>query len=86
MHFHLMQDMASDARSPVCQRYAVISEGEGRRVVVCGGDAREKTVYISMSNSITIQVYNSRVSRESAQFLLKYQGENHSLLCNNYEC
>ena len=69
-----------------CTVYAVISErltGRTRNVTLCGTIARERNVYVSMTNSIDIAlVHHTQIvendiqedEEDSPAFLLKYRG------------
>ncbi len=83
-----------------CTVYAVISErlvGRTRNVTVCGTIARERNVYLSMTNSIDIALVhtvhpntvptpeqlldNEPEEDTSPAFLLKYRGELMQQIC-----
>ena len=59
-----------------CHKYAVIKEkGSIRETVVCGGESREQSVYISAGNTIEIQLMRYNTPKKEAFFLLKYEGK-----------
>ena len=53
----------------------MIKEGDldGKGSIICGGDVREKAVYISDSHQLRIEIFTIEDSTK-AHFLLKYQG------------
>ena len=60
-----------------CKKYATIKETEAtRETVVCGGEEREKVVFISAGSTveITMQSFTSLKRKDTAHFLLKYEG------------
>ena len=58
-----------------CDVYATIREpSSGRTVDVCGGQSREKGVFITTSNTIEIYM-NDKMADGSRYFLLKYHGK-----------
>lgn len=62
-----------------CQQYVRIEEKDvARSTIVCGGERREKNVYISVTNEVQIQVMNRRTIGQPHYFLLKYNGKNSS--------
>ena len=80
------REMAADARASVCRKYAIIREhaGSGNDITpqrsgvnICGGDRRQKNVYMSKSNSLTVQLFTPQSGNQAGHFLIKYQGELH---------
>jgi len=85
---------AADSLSTRCMRYALISEGDRDQrlsvdgqpykeaAVVCGGiDIREKSVYLSETETVRLEVYGHRTTNDGdatlhdiGQFLFKYNG------------
>ncbi len=65
------------AQYPVyCQQYAKIEEKSIQRsTIVCGGDRREKNIYISLTNEVEIQVMNRRAMGRPQYFMFKYNGK-----------
>ena len=58
-----------------CQQYARIEEKDvARSTIVCGGERREKNVYISVTNEVEVHVMNRRTIGQHQYFLLKYNG------------
>ncbi len=58
-----------------CHKYAVIKErASARETVVCGGEQREKVVYISAGNVVEITITSYSSPKKAAHFLLKYEG------------
>ena len=69
--------LPSDERdsATVCQVYAIINErAASTDVTVCGGDRRQRMVYLSESNSIEIKVMTITDDERHGHFLLKYEG------------
>ena len=57
-------------------RYAVIKEiASSRDRPVCGGIARKRNVYLSVSNSVEVHIVSPEVFSRRGQFLLYYEGE-----------
>lgn len=46
-----------------------------RSVVVCNGDPEHKHVYVSDSNTYTVEIQTSDNQDVPSRFLLKYEGE-----------
>ena len=71
-----VKEQLSETRMPMCQRYAIIREGgmQTQGSVVCGGDLREKTVYLSKDNVLQLDVYGSANDAQARHFIIKYQG------------
>ena len=62
-----------------CQQYARIEEKDvARSTIVCGGERREKNVYISVTNEVEVHVMNRRTFGQQHYFILKYNGKNYS--------
>ncbi len=60
-----------------CKKYALITETDAtRQTVVCGGENREKVVFISAGSTvqIVIESFTSLKKKDAAFFLLKYEG------------
>ncbi len=58
-----------------CQQYARLEERDASRsTIVCGGEARVKHVYISVTHEVEIHVMNRRMQGKSQYFLLHYKG------------
>ena len=75
-------DFNSHPRGPsrVCTVYATIRELDGRRsVTVCGGEQRQKTVYVSLESSVEIRIINSQP--EIVNFLIRFDGMPTCLKC-----
>ncbi len=71
----LSSSMTSMDNRDVCQVYAIINEKSvGADVTVCGGEQRQKCVYISETNSVKIQIMNI-FDAELVHFLIKYEGK-----------
>ena len=63
---------AFDIEATVCSEYAVIHEVESEwKTMVCGGNTRQKDVYLSKTNTLRIEITNTG----NKYFLLKYEGE-----------
>ena len=61
--------------SSFCTQYAIVEEESvGRSTVICGGDTREKHVYLSSSNEISIQI-TGRKTNPVNHFIIKYEGK-----------
>lgn len=60
--------------SPICQKYADVSE-PGREHVVCGTEQRDKIVYTSVGQEVTVKVDRSMSPKKSGVFLLHFQGK-----------
>ncbi len=71
---------ASDATSGVpsskiCRVYATIREATNTRsITVCGGNARVRHVYTSVTNQIELRMLNSKTPHDPLYFLFKYEG------------
>jgi len=70
----------------VCTMYAVVREtgtDSSTDITVCGGERREKAVYLSEKNVLVIEITNTNLLMERPYFVLKYEGKNHivSLTC-----
>ncbi len=64
-----------------CHEYAMIKETEvPRTTTICGGEVRQKTVYISSTNRIEVHIVYRKTSRNGEHFLLKYEGESSGAL------
>ncbi len=66
--------------SNFCHRYAIIEESNdgSKDITSCTQDrhkARERHVYESSSNSVTVTLYTPSVGEDSIHFLLRYDGE-----------
>lgn len=60
----------------VCQVYAMITEvAASTDITVCGGEQRQRMVYLSETNSIDIQVVTITDEDHHGHFLLKYEGK-----------
>ncbi len=58
-----------------CHKYALIKEhASARETVVCGGEQREKNVYMSVGNVVEIEITSYPSPQKAAHFLLKYEG------------
>ncbi len=58
------------------QVYAKIRElGIVSEITVCGGQSRERGVYVSETNEIDIMMLTSRDETNPIYFVLKYEGE-----------
>ncbi len=58
-----------------CHKYAVIKEREAtRETVVCGGEKRERNVYMSTTRTLEVHVMRYTSPKKSAFFVLKYEG------------
>ncbi len=69
-----------------CQQYARIEEKDvARSTIVCGGERREKNVYISVTHEVEVHIMNRRSSAQQHYFLLKYSGE-YNLLSSLSSC
>lgn len=67
--------------SPICQKYADVSE-PGREHVVCGTEQRDKVVYTSVGQEVTVKVDRSMSPKKSGVFLLHFQGKSAFQTCN----
>ena len=72
-------DFAVATRYPearnTCHVYAKIREsGISSDVTVCGGQTRERSVYLSEGSKVEITVITFKVKNEPIHFLLKYEG------------
>ena len=68
------EDTASS--SLYCHKYAIIQEGDQlQQTTVCGSRHRERVVFLSKTNKVTITVSRSNGDENAAQFILKYQGK-----------
>ena len=59
--------------SHVCIRYAYI--GEERSTTICAGNQRTKTVYVSETNTVKVEMIPNQINDLSASFLLSYSGK-----------
>ena len=67
-----------------CQQYARIEEKDvARSTIVCGGERREKNVYISVTNEVEVHVMNRRTIGQQHYFILKYNGKSYSFLSSD---
>ena len=59
-----------------CRVYATVREqGVARSVTVCGGQARYKHIYTSITNMIEIRIVGQDSTQSQQHFLLEYRGE-----------
>ena len=75
--FNIVPPRNSERESgTVCQVYAIINEkSSSTDVTVCGGDQRQRMVYLSEANSIDIQVMTITDEAQHGHFLLRYEGK-----------
>ena len=60
----------------LCYKYATIREPQtSRETVVCGGEERERVVYISVTNKVQVEIAKYISPKKDSHFLLKYKGE-----------
>ena len=78
-HLGKSQDNKKGGHYPVyCQQSAKIEEKSIQRsTIVCGGDRREKNIYISLTNKVEIQVMNRKAMGRPQYFMFRYNGESH---------
>ncbi len=63
-------------RPDVCYEYALIKEkGSMKRVTVCGGEKREAHLYISQTNTVTVEVVSQAILKSLGPFLIKYHSK-----------
>ena len=62
--------------SHVCVRYGNLRETTKGSidVTICGGEKRERLVYMSEGNSLMVEVMNTNLLQERPYFILKYEG------------
>lgn len=59
-----------------CHKYAEIRERPNtRETVVCGGESRNKNIFVSSSNKLEIRLQRYASPKKSAYFLLKFEGK-----------
>ena len=59
----------------ICYKYAVIKErNKKKNTTVCGGQERERSMYLSDTNSVHIEVAAGRRGGNFGYFLLHYEG------------
>ncbi len=69
-------DAEADGRSKTCRVYAILRESNGARsATLCGGEARERTAYVTLANSVEIRVITGQSAKHVVSFMLRYQGE-----------
>ena len=57
-----------ETKPPICLRYAVIREGSQTGSVVCGGEIKERLVYLSSTNVVHMEALGRKDSPDSTQF------------------
>ena len=76
-NFARYTDPEADSHSDVCYEIAEIVEGsERRRVTLCDSMGRETSIYVSKTNSLTLQLVSGPTLKSLGSFLFKYEGEN----------
>ena len=55
-----------------CRRYGKIKEADAEEVPICGSRTRQRTVYYSIGNQLTL--YLSRSDLKAPQFIITFQG------------
>ncbi len=80
-HLGKSQHNQESVHYPVyCQQYAKIEEKSIQRsTIVCGGDRREKNIYISLTNEVEIQIMNRKAMGRPQYFMLRYKGRTHNI-------
>ena len=63
----------SPQHSGICHIYARIREGSSSSITLCGGEAREKIVYVSEGHEVEIEVTNPRSAPDPAFYIIKYE-------------
>ena len=61
-------------RGSFCRRLAIIREN-GKQTSICGGNLRERNVYISEGNELQVEIVRGRSDEDLPSFLLHYQGQ-----------
>ena len=75
-NFARYRDPAINSQPDVCYEIAEIVEGsERRRVTLCDSVGRETSIYISRTNSLTLQLVSGPTLTSLGKYMFKYQGE-----------
>ena len=65
-------------RQDTCYDLAVVLEEPVKKTIrVCPGEKRERTVFLSRSNSVKVAIVRRRLLSSAGAFLLKYEGTPH---------
>ncbi len=78
MDFGLWQRQQNEdgTSSLYCHKYAMIQEGDQRQqTTICASNERQKMVYLSKGNKLTITIARSMGDGDVPQFILKYEGK-----------
>ena len=75
--FDLPQGHPSLMTSAHCQLYARVRDkgsGSGSDVNICKGHSREKTVFVSKTNQIHLEIVSNLRDKDTDNFIIKYEG------------
>ena len=59
--------------SGICHIYARIREGGSGSITLCGGEQREKVVYVSEGHKVEVEVTDPRAAPDPSFFIIKYE-------------
>ncbi len=75
-NFARYTDPQANSHADVCYEIAEILEGsERRRVTLCDSVGRESSIYISKTNSLTLQFVSGPTLKSLGKYIFKYQGK-----------
>lgn len=77
LRFNVQRDIGKSQRLPMCHKYAVVRDNgvlHSQGQVICGGDVREKNVYLSQKHQVLLDVYDSANEADTRHFVIKYNG------------